>query len=222
MAQQIIQVPPNFIVKKYKAVKKLTKRVPVTSGVSFFKEAGVTYEYPPDTGIWTVLSTSVNDVTGDAVTEFTVSVKGSTLGDLYNSGKPLTINIPGIDFDKGDTAKLHNFGAVIPQTYFAAFQLAIEIHDVPAGYLAASWNSYLSLYMTVTLKGVTTYSFNVDQPFYPFPYEVKHVGLNDQLSYIAMTNPSFVDIDINSLFYNPQNIATSGANDIIYLLHKNV
>lgn len=222
MSQQIIQVPPNFIVNKYKAVKKVTKRVPITVGVSFFKEPGVTYEYPGNVGIWVAESTSVDATTGDAVTEFRATLKGSTLGDLYNSGKPLTINIPNIDFAKGETAQLHNLGAIIPDTNFVGLQQAFEIHDVPAGYLAASWNSYIDVMVRVTVKGSIAYSFNVDKSFYPFPYETKYIGFGNTIPYIAMANPTFVDIDINSLFLNPQSIPAENETDVIYLLHKNV
>lgn len=218
--QNIIQIPPNFIVKNYKAQKRLTKRVPLTTGISFFHEPGVTYEYSDPVGVWRVQSTSVNPDNGDATTEFFVTLKGSTLGDLYNSGKPITINLPAINFANGDTAQLHNMGAIIPNEYFTDLQQAFVIHDVPAGYLAASWNSYIDLHVTVTIKGTTKYIFDVRETFYPFPYEVKYIGLNN-IPYIHMAAPTFVDIDIVSLFLNPQSILCN-QGDEIYLLHKNV
>jgi len=218
--QNIIQIPPNFIVKQYKAQKRLTKRVPFTTGISFFHEPGVTYEFTADVGTWKVQSTSVNPDTGDAVTEFYVTVKGSTLGDLYNSGKPLTINLPPIDFANGETARLYNMGAMCPDTNFATQQQAFVLHEPVPGFYAASWNSYFDIHVRVTIKGSTKYIGNVREPFYPFPYEVKYIGLNN-IPYIHMAAPTFVDIDIVSLFLNPQSIQCN-QGDEIYLLHKNV
>lgn len=216
--QDIIQVPANYIVQCYNAVKKVTKWPAITSGIDIVPEAGITYSYDVETGVARYFSAPQWDASGKLTQDVVISFKVQTFKDLYDAGLPLTISLPDYDYGVTTHLHLHNVDIIIDPQDITSTPAVLTIKN--SSFLTSSASNFIDLYLTFTRDAVVTYNFKVDKPFYPFPYETKHIGLGDAVEYIAPTNPTWIDIDINSMFMTPRTIPCS-VGEKLYVLHKN-
>lgn len=216
---QVIQVPPNFIVTKYSPVKKTTKR-PIVAADALSLSQSSDVDWHGQSNMPT-FSEPVYDVNGNLTHVAHFSVRVDTLKALHEANIPIIIIIPALDYPVNDTCKVNAWGTAIPLTVAGAGAYYLQFDVGAADFDAIGLTHFMSIDVTYTRKPLITYYWNVQKPFYPFDYEEKTLGLANEIAFIAPAKPTWIDIDINSLFIPPKSISCDGTKPL-YVLHKNL